>query len=210
MSFHSTLQSIFGTGTLQIIDFVRKAYLCKFAWVRLQVLWCIASTVEKTALAKPMVPPLQSPRDDARPGTRRDEHVMRAAVLRRHRKPDRKGRVRLHPAAHMQRNAGAFTRAERVYLSRYLLQARAKLKSATSVHISADSSRKGGKNTEFVCVYSGTVGAGAWAPPQDTTSPISKHECLLPEPFLQGFGFWSTSATKGGFQGSDSGLGFRV
>ena len=75
----------------------------------------------------------------------------------------------------LRRGAGAIWWAQLDILKKYLAIARRLVSCVQQphLHMAADSSRVGGVDTEFMCVWCGNLLIGCWASPQDRCQLIS-------------------------------------
>lgn len=157
---------------VDLLELLKPAWLCRdLLWFLRQLLWQLHSATGHGFTERPGVTdPLYSPRGRGAAGSRHDQCVVQAAVTRRrnefHRESAREA-LRLHPTAHLSRQSRHFRRGEECFLKRYLAAARGIFSATRHLHIAADSSRVGGKNTEFVAVWSAEGQIVAWCPPQD-------------------------------------------
>lgn len=75
--------------------------------------------------------------------------------------------------SNLTRKAHEYRRGEETFLKQYLSSARCIFSATRHLHIAADSSRVGGKHTEFVAVWSVEGLKSAWCPPQAAPGPTT-------------------------------------
>lgn len=173
----SKLCAAFGNAAaVDLLEFLKVVWLASgLLWLCRQLFWHLHIAMEHGFIQRPgIVDPLCSPRHRGPMGSRHDQAVLQAVVARRRADFQREAATsdtRPRPTSNLTRESRQFRRGEEVFLKRYLASAREVFSATRHSHLAADSSRVGGKNTEFVAVWSVEGQRAAWCPPQVFRGP---------------------------------------
>ena len=96
---------------------------------------------------------------------RRDRAVLAANVQQDAARGVKRGLVQAE--SQLRRGEKSRARMEEGFLASYVKHARETMRGSRHFHFACDSSRVGGRETEFACLYSVDKGVGAWCAPQD-------------------------------------------